>query len=125
MRPEAFIRGPILNIISLVVMSFFVKLVISIIAFNPTQGCLLSCFKPWNVNILFSPQIGTISEATLTATKSSSGFSLLNLIPLFIANPCMNLKPTPQPDRWVYGYVLSNRLGFNMATAGGRTSSGT
>lgn len=46
MRPEALIRGPILNTMSLTVISFSASPHTSIMAFNPTLGLLLSCFKP-------------------------------------------------------------------------------
>ena len=49
----------------------------------------------------FSPMMGTMSEAMLTAQRSSKGNSLLNSMPLLMANACINLNPTPQPDRWV------------------------
>ena len=124
-RPEALMRGPILNTISLTVISRSESPQTSIIAFIPTLGLLFSCFSPWKARIRFSPIIGTMSEAILTATRSSRGIKWWNSIPLLIANACMNLKPTPQPERCVYGYVLSGRLAFRMATAGGRMSSGT
>lgn len=46
-RPEALMRGPILNTMSLTVMSLSVSPQTSMIAFRPTLGLLFNCFKPW------------------------------------------------------------------------------
>ena len=40
---------------------------------KPTLGLLFNCFNPWKASIRFSPMMGTMSEAILTATRSSSG----------------------------------------------------
>ena len=45
--PEALMRGPILNTMSLTVMSLSVSPQTSMIAFRPTLGLLFNCFKPW------------------------------------------------------------------------------
>ena len=41
--------------------------------------------------------------AAQMAHRSSNGMSELKGIPLFLANACMNLKPTPHPERSRYG----------------------
>ena len=46
MRPDALIRGPILNTISLTVISFSESPHTSMMAFMPTLGLLFSCFRP-------------------------------------------------------------------------------
>ena len=74
-RPDALMRGPILNTISPTVISFSDNPHTSIIAFRPTLGLEFNCFKPWCVSTRFSPMIGTMSDATLTATKSNKGVS--------------------------------------------------
>ena len=57
----------------ILVLSFSVNPHTSIIAFKPTLGLLFNCFNPWKASIRFSPMMGTMSEAILTATRSSSG----------------------------------------------------
>ena len=103
MRPEALMRGPILKTMSLIVNSRPDKPQISIMAFSPVQGLWLSCFKPWKASMRFSPSTGTKSAAMLTAQKSSRGMSREKGMPLFLAKACMNLKPTPQPQRCLKG----------------------
>ena len=124
-RPDAFILGPILNTMSLIDSSLPFRPQMSMMAFSPRLGFWFSCFSPWNASMRFSSTTGTISAAMLTAQKSSSGIRREKGMPLFLANACMNLKPTPQPQRCLNGYESSGRLGFSMATAGGITSSGT
>ena len=59
-----------------VTMRFWIAtLMFGIIAFRPTLGLEFNCFKPWCVSTRFSPMIGTMSDATLTATKSNKGVS--------------------------------------------------
>ena len=98
--PEALIRGPILKTISLVVISLFFKPQRSIMAFNPLLGLELSCLSPWKASIRFSSVIGTMSEAMLTAIRSSKGkrYSFILRL-LLIAKACINLNPTPHPDK--------------------------
>ena len=123
--PEALMRGPILNTISLMEISRPVSPQISMIDFKPMFGLVFNCFRPWKARIRFSSITGTISAAILTAQKSSNGMSLEKGMLLFLAKACMNLKPTPHPQRCLKGKGSSGRLGFSMATAGGITSSGT
>ena len=118
-------RGPILNTISLMVSSLPASPHILMIAFSPTDGFWFSCFSPWKANVRFSPVTGTMSDAMLMAQKSSTGMSRENGMPLFLAKACINLNPTPHPERWWNGYVESFRFGLSMATAGGISSSGT
>ncbi len=66
----------------------------------------------------FSSTIGTMSAAIDTATMSSIPSRSVVGMPLLVANACMNLNPTPQPDRWGQGYVEPSILGLRMATAG-------
>ena len=51
----------------------------------------------------FSPVMGTMSEAMLTAVNSSNFSRSANGKLLLLANACMNLNPTPHPDRCSYG----------------------
>ena len=118
-------RGPILNTISLMEISRPLSPQISMIDFKPMLGLVFNCFRPWKARIRFSSITGTISAAILTAQKSSNGMSLEKGMLLFLAKACMNLKPTPHPQRCLKGKESSGRLGFSMATAGGITSSGT
>ena len=71
--PEALIRGPILKAMSLTVIGFLFKPQISIIPRSPKLGFEFSRFKPKCIITRFSPVIGTMSAAILTATKSSRG----------------------------------------------------
>ena len=103
MRPDALMRGPILNTMSLMASSRPCRPQMSMIAFSPVLGFWLSCFRPWKARMRFSSVTGTISAAMLTAQKSSRGISLEKGIPLFLAKACMNLNPTPQPHRCLKG----------------------
>ena len=123
--PEALMRGPILNTMSLIEISLPLSPQISMMERKPILGLVLSSLRPWNARIRFSSSTGTMSAAMLTAQKSSSGMSLENGMLLFLAKACMNLKPTPHPQRCLNGKVSSGRLGLRIATAGGITSSGT
>ena len=103
MRPEALMRGPILKTMSLMESSRPLSPQISMMAFSPVLGLWFNCFSPWKARMRFSSVTGTMSAAMLTAQKSSSGISREKGIPLFLANACMNLKPTPQPQRCLKG----------------------
>ena len=103
MRPEALIRGPILNMMSLIVRSRPVRPQMSMMAFSPVDGFMFSCFSPWKASVRFSPSMGTRSAAMLSAQKSSSGMSREKGMPLFLAKACISLKPTPHPERWWKG----------------------
>ena len=102
-RPEALMRGPILKTMSLIVSSRPVRPQISMMLFSPTDGPWFNCFSPWKARMRFSPVTGTMSAAMLTAQKSSRGMSREKGMPLFLAKACMNLKPTPQPQRCLKG----------------------
>ena len=103
MRPEALMRGPILNTMSLIDMSRPLSPQISMMAFSPMLGFWLSCFSPWKARIRFSSVTGTMSAAMLTAQKSSSGMSREKGMLLFLAKACMSLNPTPHPQRCLKG----------------------
>ena len=96
-------RGPILKTMSLMVISRPLSPLISMMDLMPTEGLWLSCLSPWKARIRFSPVTGTISAAMLTAQKSSRGMRREKGMPLFLAKACMNLKPTPQPQRCLKG----------------------
>ena len=121
----ALMRGPILKTISLMDISRPLSPQISMIDFKPMLGLELSSFRPWKARMRFSSTTGTMSAAMLTAQKSSRGMSREKGIPLSLAKACMNLKPTPHPQRCLNGKGSSGCLGLSMATAGGITSSGT
>ena len=94
-------RGPILKMMSLMESSLSESPHTSTMARSPMLGFVLRQRNPWQASMRFSPMIGTMSDAMLTAQRSSRLESLLNSMPLLVANACMNLNPTPQPERWV------------------------
>ena len=103
MRPDALMRGPILKMMSLIDISRPLSPQMSMMAFRPTLGFWLSCFRPWKASMRFSSVTGTMSAAMLTAQKSSRGMSRENGMPLFLAKACINLKPTPHPHNCLKG----------------------
>ena len=103
MRPEALMRGPILNTMSLIEMSRPLSPQMSMMAFSPMLGFWFSCFSPWKARIRFSSVTGTMSAAMLTAQKSSKGMRREKGMLLFLAKACINLNPTPQPQRCLKG----------------------
>ena len=96
-------RGPILKMMSLMEMSLPPNPQMSMMAFSPMLGFWFKVFSPWNANIRFSSVTGTMSAAMLTAQRSSSGMSRANGMPLFLANACISLNPTPHPQRCLKG----------------------
>ena len=123
--PEALMRGPILKTMSLMEISRPLSPQMSMIDFRPMLGLEFSNFRPWKAKMRFSSTTGTMSAAILTAQKSSRGMSREKGIPLSLAKACINLNPTPHPQRCLNGNGSSGRFGLSMATAGGITSSGT
>ena len=70
-RPEALIRGPILKITSLIVMSLLVSLQSLMMLLSPKLGLEFNLRNPCKAITRFSPTIGTKSDAIDTATRSS------------------------------------------------------
>ena len=91
MRPEALMRGPILKITSLMVISLPERPQVRMMARRPMLGLELMRFRPKCVSTRFSPVIGTMSAAIDTATRSSMLSRSDVERPLLTANPCISL----------------------------------
>jgi len=90
--------------------------------FTPIEGVVFNFSNPNLAKILFSPVMGTISQAILMQTKSRNWKSNSSFIKFFWAYAWQSLKPIPHPDNSLYGYLQSACLGFNIASAAGNVS---
>ena len=85
MRPAALMRGPILKTMSSMVMLCLSRPQILMIDSRPFDGSRLRSLRPKCARMRFSSTSGTMSEAMLTTSRSSSGAIDEKGIPFFIA----------------------------------------
>ena len=97
MRPAALMRGPIWNTILLAEHPSNSTPAFSASAAMPTRGDSPSCLRPARIRTRFSPTIGTMSQAVLTATRSKNGQASSGGRPNSPRTPWISLKPTPHP----------------------------